>query len=229
MAPGLSNARPPEAGQKIRVILADDHTVVRQGFRRILEESGQIDVVGEASTGLEAVRLAAETRPHVAVLDLKMPGISGIEATRQIAAQTPEVRVLILSMMGDEACLAEALSAGARGYLLKDSTDFDLVQAVQALQAGGTFFSPNLTAEVFRDYAIRVQSVRVGRRGHGLTSREREVLCLVAQGKSNKEISALLSLAVSTVETHRARCMEKLGLHNAAELVLYAVRRGLVS
>jgi two-component system response regulator NreC len=217
-------------GEKIRVILADDHVLVRQGFRRILEESGVVTVLGEASSGAEAVRLALETRPHVAVLDLKMPGgISGIEATRQILAQAPEVRVLMLTMMGDEGYLAEALYAGAKGYLLKDASDAELVQAVRTLHSGSSYLSPALAAEVLQDYVSQSRSRRGRRGGDVLTDREREVLCLVAQGKTSKEISTLLNLSLNTVETHRARCMEKLGLHNTAELVLYAVRKGMVS
>ena len=217
------------ATRKIRVILADDHAVVRQGFRRILEESPALEVVGEAGSGAEAVRLALEKQPDVAVLDLTMPGgISGIEAARQITAKAPQVRILILSMHSEEAYLVESFEAGACGYLLKDSIDFELVQAVQAVYKGNSFLSSTLTSNVLEDYLEYSRSKRSRNRLRVLTDREREVLCLVAEGKSNKEISQLLNLSQNTVETHRARCMEKLGLHNTAEMVLYAVRKGLV-
>ncbi|MBI3664764.1 MAG: response regulator transcription factor [Acidobacteria bacterium] len=220
---------PDTAARKIRVILADDHAVVRQGFRRILEESPALEVVGEAGSGADAVRLALEKQPDVAVLDLTMPGgISGIEAARQITAKAPQVRILILSMHADEAYLAEAFEAGARGYLLKDSIDFELVQAVQAVYKGSSFLSSTLTTNVLEDYLEYSRTKRSRNRLSVLTDREREVLCLVDEGKSNKEISQVLNLSQNTVETHRARCMEKLGLHNTAEMVLYAVRKGLV-
>jgi DNA-binding NarL/FixJ family response regulator len=217
------------ASAKIRVLLADDHAVVRQGFRRILQENPQMEVVAEAANGSEAVRLALELKPDVAVLDLTMPGgPSGIEAARQITAKVPAVRVLILSMHAEEAYLAEAFAAGARGYLLKDSIDAELVQAVLTAHRGNSFLSSSLTSQVLGDY-LKGSRSQQGRDGLGLlTAREREVLSLVAAGRSNKEISSLLNLSQSTVETHRARCMDKLNLHNTAELVLYAVRKGLV-
>jgi two-component system response regulator NreC len=220
---------PTTVPTKIKVILVDDHTVVRQGFRRILEENESLEVIAEGGSGDDAIRLAVEENPHVAIVDLAMPGgLSGIEATRRITEKAPQVRVIILSMHNDEAYVAEAFEVGAKGYLLKDCTDSELVQAVFAVHEGKSFLSPGLTAAVLSGYLENASSRRDQDPLRSLTDREREILCLVAVGKTSKEISQLLSLSQNTVETHRARCMTKLGVHNTAELVLYAIRRGLV-
>jgi len=214
---------------KIRVVVVDDHAVVRQGFRRILEENGSVEVIAEGGSGEDAVRLAVEQNPDVVIVDLAMPGgLSGIEAARQIMEKAPQVRVIILSMHSDEAYLAEAIEAGAKGYLVKDCTDFELVHAVFAVHEGKSFLSPTLTATVLSGYLEHASARRGQDPLRTLTDREREILCLVAVGKTSKEISHLLSVSQNTVETHRARCMTKLGVHNTAELVLYAIRKGLV-
>ena len=217
------------AATKIRVIVVDDHAVVRQGFRRILEENESLEVIAEGDSGDDAIRLAIEQNPDVVIVDLAMPGgLSGIEAARRIREKAPHVRVIILSMHSEEPYLAEAFEAGAKGYLLKDCTDSELVQAVFAVYEGKSFLSPTLTGAVLSGY-LEYAGNRQGQDPlRTLTDREREILCLVAVGKTSKEISQLLNVSQNTVETHRARCMAKLGVHNTAELVLYALRKGLV-
>ena len=211
----------------LRILLADDHTVVRQGLRKVLEERPEWQVVAEAGDGREAVRLAEQHKPDVAVVDVAMPLLNGIEATRQITRRTPQTKVLVLSMYPDEAYVTQMLKAGATGYLLKDSADVDLLEAVQAVSQGKSFFSPAVARLMSDDYA-RQRGENAVDRYESLSEREREIFQLVAEGKANKEIAALLFISPSTVETHRARIMEKLDLHSAAEIVLYAVRRGVV-
>ena len=211
----------------LRILLADDHTVVRQGLRKVLEERPEWQVVAEAGDGRDAVRLAEEFRPDVAVVDVAMPLLNGIEATRQITKRAPQTRVLVLSMYSDEAYVTQMLKAGATGYLLKDSADVDLLEAVQAVSQGKSFFSPAVARLMSDDYA-RQRGENLVDRYESLSEREREIFQLVAEGKTNKEIAALLFISPSTVETHRARIMEKLDLHSAAEIVLYAVRRGVI-
>ena len=211
----------------LRILLADDHTVVRQGLRKVLEERPEWQVVAEAGDGRDAVRLAEEFRPDVAVVDVAMPLLNGIEATRQITKRAPQTKVLVLSMYSDEAYVTQMLKAGATGYLLKDSADVDLLQAVQAVSQGKSFFSPAVARLMSDDYA-RQRGENLVDRYESLSEREREIFQLVAEGKTNKEIAALLFISPSTVETHRARIMEKLDLHSAAEIVLYAVRRGVI-
>ena len=214
---------------KLRILLADDHTVVRQGLRRVLEEQPDWHVVAEADNGREAVRQAEQHKPDVAILDVAMPLLNGIEATRQIIKRVPGVRVLVLSMHSDEAYVTQILHAGASGYLLKDSADVDLLQAVSAVALGKSFFSPAIARLMLDDY-VKERSGEPGviDRYESLSDREREVFQLIAEGKANKEIAALLFISSSTVETHRARIMEKLDVHSAAEIVLYAVRRGVI-
>jgi DNA-binding NarL/FixJ family response regulator len=211
----------------LRILLADDHTVVRQGLRKVLEERPEWQVVAEAGDGRDAVRLAEQHKPDVAVLDVAMPLLNGIEATRQITRRVPQTKVLVLSMYSDEAYVTQMLKAGATGYLLKDSADVDLLQAVQAVSQGKSFFSPAVARLMSDDYA-RQRGENAVDRYESLSEREREIFQLVAEGKTNKEIAALLFISPSTVETHRARIMEKLDLHSAAEIVLYAVRRGAI-
>jgi two-component system response regulator NreC len=214
---------------KLRILLADDHTVVRQGLRRVLEEQPDWHVVAEADNGREAVRQAEQHKPDVAILDVAMPLLNGIEATRQIIKRVPGVRILVLSMHSDEAYVTQILHAGASGYLLKDSADVDLLQAVSAVALGKSFFSPAIARLMLDDY-VKERSGEPGviDRYESLSDREREVFQLIAEGKANKEIAALLFISSSTVETHRARIMEKLDVHSAAEIVLYAVRRGVI-
>ena len=213
----------------LRILLADDHTVVRQGLRKVLEERADWRVVAEAGDGREAVRQAEQHKPDVAILDVAMPLLNGIEATRQIVKRVPNVRVLVLSMHADEAYVIQILHAGAAGYLLKDSADVDLLQAVSAVAEGKSFFSPAIARLMLDDY-VKQRSGEPGviDRYESLSDREREVFQLIAEGKANKDIAAILFISPSTVETHRARIMEKLDVHSAAEIVLYAVRRGVI-
>jgi len=213
----------------LRILLADDHTVVRQGLRKVLEERADWRVVAEAGDGREAVRQAEQHKPDVAILDVAMPLLNGIEATRQIVKRVPNVRVLVLSMHADEAYVIQILHAGAAGYLLKDSADVDLLQAVSAVAEGKSFFSPAIARLMLDDY-VKQRSGEPGviDRYASLSDREREVFQLIAEGKANKDIAAILFISPSTVETHRARIMEKLDVHSAAEIVLYAVRRGVI-
>lgn len=208
---------------KIRILLADDHTVVRQGFKMILSAQPDMEVVGEASNGVEAVQQAQKWKPDVAVIDVTMPELNGIEATRRIGEISPRTRVLALSMHKDAVYVREILRAGARGYLLKDSIDSDMLAAVRAVAAGQGYLSPAVSDAVLSDYRRHVTDPL-----DLLTSREREVLQLIAEGKTNKEIANVLKLSVYTVEAHRGRVMEKLNLHSTGELVRFAVRHGLV-
>lgn len=214
---------------ELRILLGDDHTLVRQGLRKILEERPDWRVVGEAGNGREAVEMATALKPHVAVLDIGMPVLNGIDAARQIVKRQPQIRVLMLSMHADDAYVVRALGAGAAGYLLKDSAGTDLLSAVAALAAGRSFFSPAIAQLMLDDYVRRMATQEGLDRYDSLSDREREIFQLVAEGKSNKEVAALLAISVATVETHRARILLKLDLHNTAELVLYAVRRGVIA
>lgn len=213
----------------LRILLGDDHTVIRQGLRKILEAQEGWEVVGEASDGREAARLALALEPDVAVLDIGMPLLSGIEATRQIVRRLPNVGVLILSMHSEEAFITQALQAGARGYLLKDSADTDLIRGVNAVAAGKSFFSPSAAKVMLDDYLRHLAKKGIVDRYEALSEREREIFQLVAEGHSNKEVADLLSISVATVETHRAHILQKLNVHSTAELVLYAVRRGVIT
>ena len=211
----------------LRILLADDHTVVRQGLRKIIESGPDWRVVAEAADGREAVRCAEQYEPDVAVIDVAMPLLNGVDATRDIRRVAPQTRVLILSMYCDETYVTQTHKAGATGYLLKDSADVDLVQAVSDVSQGKAFLSPAVARLMADDCVHRRGDVAVDRY-ESLSRREREIFQLVAEGKSNKGIASLLSISPSTVETHRAHLMEKLDLHSAAEIVLHAVRRGVI-
>ncbi len=213
----------------IRILLADDHRIVRQGLRRILEETSRMEVVGEASDGREAVQMALDKEPDVIVMDVAMPHLGGMEAIRQISKRLPAVKVLVLSMYSDESYVVQMLEAGAKAYLLKDSADTDLVEAVLAVSNGKSFFSPLISKILLDEYVRQLQEKGVSDRYELLTEREREILQLIAEGKTSREIAELLNLSTSTVDTHRGHIMEKLDLHNPYEVVLYAVRKGLIS
>jgi two-component system, NarL family, response regulator NreC len=202
---------------------------VRQGLRKILEEQRDWEVVAEAGDGRDAVKQVLEHEPDVAVLDIGMPLLNGIEATRQIVKRVSAVRILILSMHSDEAYITQALQAGAKGYLLKDSADTDLIKAVTDVAAGRSFFSPAVAKVMLDDYVRHLADKGIVDRYDALSEREREVFQLIAEGHSNKEIADVLSISPATVETHRAHIFQKLDLHNTAEVVLYAVRRGVIS
>jgi two-component system, NarL family, response regulator NreC len=214
---------------KVRILLGDDHILMRQGLRKILEERADWEVVAEASDGREAVRQAATVRPDVAILDIGMPLLNGIEATRQMVRKFPDIRVLMLSMHSAEAYIIQALKAGARGYLLKDAADVELIRGVMAVANGKSYFSPAVSKVMLDDYVRHLAERGIVDRFDSLSEREREVFQLVAEGHTNKEIADLLSVSPVTVETHRAHILQKLDVHNMAELVLYAVRRGVIS
>jgi len=212
-----------------RILLADDHTIMRQGLRQILEHEADFAVVAEAGSGLEAIEQADEHRPDVAVMDIAMKELNGIEATAQILKRLPATRVLILSMYSDERYAIRAVKAGARGYVLKNSAGDELIRAVHELRKGATFFSPAV-AKFFRSGDVRLKDARDAEDPFDtLTDRERHVYQMLAEGNCNKEIAQRLDLSLHTIETHRWRIMEKMNLHSMAELVLSAVRRGLVS
>jgi DNA-binding NarL/FixJ family response regulator len=205
--------------RKITVLLVDDHALVRRGFRRMLEDDAEISVVAEASDGPEAVRLALELRPQVIVMDCALPEFNGIEATRRIRKEFPAVEILMLSMHSEDTLVRQALDAGARGYILKNAMELDLVKAVKTVALG----KPVLDPQVSKPASLK------GERGSGLTTREVEILQLIVAGKSNKEIAVDLGLSSNTVAVHRANIMDALGIHKTAELVVYAIRSGLVS
>ena len=204
---------------KISVLLVDDHSLVRRGFRRILEDEPDISISGEASDGEEAVKLARELKPEVIVMDCALPGINGLQATRKILTLLPSVKILMLSMHTEETWVHQALEAGARGYILKNAMDLDLASAVRKVAAGETVLDPR----------VAKTSNLKGERDYGLTERELEILQYIVDGKSNKEIASELNLSTNTVAVHRANIMDALGLHKTAELVVYAIRNGLVN
>jgi DNA-binding NarL/FixJ family response regulator len=215
--------------KKIGVLLADDHTLIRAGLRMVVDAQPDLAVVGEADNGRDAVSMAEALKPDVVVMDIGMPSLNGIEAARQIRETLPGTQIVMLSMHSDEGYVLRALKAGAKGYLLKDSAEADLARAIHAAAAGKSFFSPAVGKVLLEDYMRKLQRSGAEDSYELLSPREREILQLVAEGNSSKEIANLLNLSVYTVETHRARVMQKLSLRGIPELILYAVRKGIVS
>jgi two-component system response regulator NreC len=213
----------------IRILLADDHTIMRRGLRLLIESQPEFCVVAEASDGRQAVQQAEATMPDVAVMDIAMPNLSGIEAAQRIATAQPATAIVILSMHSDEGYVLRALKVGAKGYLLKDSAEGDLIEAIKAVHEGKTFFSPEISKLLVEDYVREIRTRGAEDTYDLLTSREREILQLLAERKSNKEIALALNISVYTIETHRRNLHEKLNLHSLAELILYAVRKGIIS
>jgi len=214
--------------KEIRILLADDHNVMRAGLKVLLERQPGFKVVGEAADGRQTVVSALATRPDVVVLDIAMPLLSGIEAAQRIHAQLPQTSIIFLSMHSDEGYVLRALKAGARGYLLKDSAENDLIEAIKVLSEGKAFFSPEISKVLADDY-VREINVRGAEDSYDLlTPREKEILQLLVEGKSNKAIASMLNLSLYTIETHRRNLQTKLNLHSFAELILYAVRKGII-
>ena len=210
---------PEKSAGKITVLLVDDHALVRRGFRRMLDDDATLEVVGEASNGVEAVQLAAKLNPQVIVMDCQLPQMTGLEATRKILREQPATAILMLSMHSEDTLVRQALEAGARGYVLKNALHLDLARAIKQVAAGNSVVDP----QVERSETLK------GERGGGLTARELEILQHIVAGKSNKEIASDLNLSVNTVSVHRANIMDRLGIHKTAELVVYAIRNGLVN
>lgn len=219
---------PRNSAAKIRVLLADDHAIVREGIKRILAEEPDIEVVGEAGDGLQAVEMAKKLKPDVAILDITMPALNGIEATRQIRSSLPNTHTLTLTMHEDDTYVFQLLKAGAAGYVLKRAAATDLVQAVRAAQRGEAFLYPSVAKVVVADYLKRLEEGEGKEMYDGLTEREKEILTLVAEGATNQEIARRLFISIKTVQTHRAHIMEKLDLHDRTKLVRYAIRKGLI-
>jgi len=213
----------------VRILLADDHTVMRNGLRLLLERQPNLQVVGEAADGRQAVALSESANPDVVIMDIGMPNLNGIEAARQIVTHNPRTAIAILSMHSDESYVIRALKAGARAYLLKDSAEADLLAAVRALSEGKSFFSPAISRILVEDYMRQLERQGAEDTYELLTNREREILQLLAEGRTNKEVAAMLYLSLYTVETHRTHILQKLNLHNVPELILYAVRKGIIA
>lgn len=213
----------------VRIVLADDHTVMRNGLRLLLERQPHLRVVGEAADGRQAVALSESANPDVVIMDIGMPNLNGIEAARQIVNRSPRTAIAILSMHSDESYVIRALKAGARAYLLKDSAEADLLAAVRALTEGKSFFSPAISKILVEDYMRQLESRGAEDTYELLTNREREILQLLAEGRTNKEVANMLNLSLYTVETHRTHILQKLNLHSVPELILYAVRKGIIA
>ena len=213
----------------IRILIADDHAIMRRGLRTLLEREPGLEVIAEACDGREAIALARRERPHVVVLDIAMPNLNGIEAARQIAEVLPDIQIVILTVQADEAYLLSALKAGARAYILKNSAEADLIRAIRAVAEGKSFFSPVISKMLLEDYVRQIRDKQVEDSYDLLTGREREVLQLLAEGRTNKEVANILHLSVYTVDAHRGNILQKLNLHGIPELILYAVRKGIIS
>jgi len=213
----------------IRILLADDHTVVRDGLRALLEKQPDMTVVGEAADGRDSVRLAEEQLPDVVVMDIAMPNMNGIEATRRILAANPRTNVVMLSMHQDESYVLRSLKAGAKGYLLKDSLRSDVIEAIRTVSQGRSFMTRKVSRILQEDYIRQMERRGLEDSYDLLTDREREILQLVAEGKTNKDVATFLNISLTTVETHRTHILQKLGLHSVPELILYAVRKGIIS
>jgi DNA-binding NarL/FixJ family response regulator len=213
----------------IRILLADDHTVVRDGLRALLEKQPDMIVVGEAGDGRETVRLAEEQLPDVIVMDIAMPNMNGIEATRRITGSNPQTAVVILSMHQDESYVLRSLKAGAKGYLLKDSLRSDVIEAIRSVAQGRSFLTRKVSRMLQEDYVRQMERRGVDDSYDLLTGREREILQLIAEGRTNKEVATMLNISLTTVETHRTHILQKLGLHSIPELILYAVRKGIIA
>jgi two-component system response regulator NreC len=232
MLPGKETAPPPEGPRamriKIRVLLADDHTILRQGLKMLLNAQSDMEVIGEASDGHQAISEANRLQPDIILMDITMPDMNGIAATSQVRRQRPDVRVLVLTMHENEEYLFQALRAGASGYILKEAADTELITAIRAVQAGRFYLSPSSQSMMVGDYLQRVRTGEEKDSYSGLTEREREILKLVAEGLTNNQIAERLFISPKTVDTHRTHIMDKLNLHSRAELVKYAMRRGLL-
>ena len=215
--------------KRVRILLADDHTVMRAGLRALLERQPNLEVVGEAEDGRQTVELASSHVPDVVVMDIAMPNLNGVEATRRMVSKQPSISVVILSMYSDESYVMRALQAGARAYLLKDSVVTDLIRAIEAVSQGKSFFSPKISRILAEDYVRALKEKGIADSYELLTPREREILQLLAEGGTNKEVATNLNISLYTVETHRKRILQKLNLHSSAELVLHAVRKGIIS
>ena len=214
---------------RIKILLADDHKIMRDGLRTLLEKQPDMKVVDEAENGRHTVEKTLKSKPDVVIMDITMPDLNGIEAARQIMASSPDTAIVILSMHSDESYVMRALKSGAKAYLLKDSAEADLIRAVRAVRDGKSFFSPAVSRLLLEDYVRQLQQRGAEDSYELLTGREREILQLIAEGKANKDISALLNLSLHTVETHRTHILQKLNLHTVPELILYAVRKGIIS
>ena len=215
--------------ENVRILLADDHNILRDGMRLLLERQPGFAVVGEAADGREIVELAREHQPNVVVMDIAMPNMNGIEATRRIVEKHPETGVVILSMHYDESYVLRSLKAGARAYLLKDALKAELISAIRAVAEGRSYFSPKISRILQEDYVEALGRKDADDSYELLTDREREILQLVAEGKTNKEIAGVLNVSLYTVDTHRTHILQKLNLHSVPELILYAVRKGIIS
>jgi two-component system, NarL family, response regulator NreC len=213
----------------IRILLADDHVVVRDGLRALVEKQPDMTVVGEAADGRDIVRLAEEQAPDVIIMDIAMPNMNGIEATRRIVASNPRTAIVILSMHQDESYVLRSLKAGARGYLLKDSVRGDVVEAIRSVAQGRSFLTRKVSRVLQEDYVREMERRGLEDSYDLLTDREREILQLVAEGRTNKEVASMLNISITTVETHRTHILQKLNLHSVPELILYAVRKGIIS